>query len=476
MKRTRPPEGKKVLSIHEASVLLARARLAALLGMQYGTDRNVYEALGYKETVRFSDYASRYLRQDIARAIIDRPVSYTWRGPLVIGEAGDDQETKLEKAWKELEDHHSLKSKFVRLDKLSSIGFYGVLLLGFDDTPQVSDFKKPVSRTPKLLYVKPLSSDVAKIASYVKDSKDPRYGLVETYDIEYNNPGSDSDMTKMRVHHTRCIHVIPNMLQSEVEGTPVLQPVYNRLMDLEKLVGGSAEMFWRGARPGYQGVLKDDYTISPNEEDKLQEKLAEYEHNLRRFIMTEGYELKDLAPQISDPSKHVDVIIQMISAQTGIPKRILTGSERGELSSQQDITSWYATIQTRREEYAEPTIIRPFVDRMIELGILPEASTGEYFVDWQDLYSESDKDKAEVGKTRAEAIKSYAQNLLAQEIVSPDAFLKWFLGLDPDDVEQIMEMTDAYISDMIEEEQRLAEEAEEEEVSDGGTEETEENV
>ena len=177
-------------------------------------------------------------------------------------------------------------------------------------------------------------------------------------------------------------------------------------MDLEKLVGGSAEMFWRGARPGYQGIINEDYQLTPEVEAGLKDQLDEYENNLRRILLNEGLELKGLAPQVADPKDHVDVQIQMISSITGIPKRILTGTERGELASGQDITSWYSTIYSRREEHAEQSIVRPFVDKMIELGILPEPVTEEYQIRWADLFADSDMSMAEIGRVRATALRS----------------------------------------------------------------------
>lgn len=61
-----------------ASQLVARQMLAAGLGVQqYDGERNLYQALGYPLYLTFEDYLARYTRQDIAKAIIDRPVKAT---------------------------------------------------------------------------------------------------------------------------------------------------------------------------------------------------------------------------------------------------------------------------------------------------------------------------------------------------------------------------------------------------------------
>jgi hypothetical protein len=356
----------------------------------------------------------------------------------------------LEVAWRKLERDLKIKNKFVRLDKLSSIGDYGVLLLGFSDVKKQEDWTKPVTgKDVELLYVKPLGQNHAKIASYVKRTSNPRYGLVELYNVEFVNPGglhTHESTTVFTAHHSRVLHVTSELLESETSGVPVLMSVWNRLMDLEKLVGGSAEMFWRGARPGYQGVVDENYQMTPKVEAALQDQLDEYEHNLRRVLINEGVELKGLAPQVADPKEHVDIQIQMISSITGIPKRILTGTERGELASGQDITSWYSTVQSRREEHAEQNIVRPFVDKMIELGILPPPSTEDYQIKWKDLFSDSDLSMAEVGRVRATALREFVQNPLAATIMPPEAFMKYFLGMDPDTVEEIQKMSSDMMS------------------------------
>jgi len=445
MKRTIPPKGNSDTNMAVFSALIQRALYSSRLGLGYGTDRNLYQALGYPLEILYSDYVARYERQDIAAAVIDRPVNATWRGDVMIMEADDDKETALEKAWKDLNTTLGLKSRFVRLDKLAGIGSYGVLVLGLDDVKKKEDSARPVrGKDRKLMYVKPLGQENAKISTWETKVGNRRYGMPLLYDVTISDP-SNNQTSQVKVHHSRIIHVVDGLLESEIEGTPRMQPIYNRLMDLEKLVGGDAEMFWRGARPGYHGKADKDFGIDASTKGGLKDQLDEFEHNLRRIFVSEGIELKSLAQQIADPANHVDIQIQMISAKTGIPKRILTGSERGELSSAQDRDEWMSYVQSRREEYAEPQIIRPFVDRCIEYGILPPASeTGEYSTKWNDLFAISEKERVEIGKGRAEALSKYASSPVGEAVMPPEAFLRECMGFDEDKVELILEMQKAF--------------------------------
>ena len=411
-----------------------------LRGKQYDGARDVYEALGYEDNPTFDNYYTQYKRQDIAKAIINKPISATWRGPLIITEADDDEETPLEKEWLALEDRLKLKGKLIQLDKWTGLGHYGVLFMGLSDTKTRAELINPVESTSgvELLYVKPLSEFDAKVNTWEMDITNERYGLPLTYKITITAPSTHTT-ENLVVHYSRVIHVAEGLMADSITGEPRLEVVFNRLKDLEKLVGGSAEMFWRGARPGYHGEVSPETQMTEEEKGKLKEQLDEYEHNLRRFLVSSGVSVKSLATQVADPSNHVDVQIQMISAVTGIPKRILTGSERGELASSQDATNWLENIQQRRDEFAEPIIVRPFVDRLIEYGVLP-APVDKYMVDWEDLWSTSDKDKAAVGAVRATALASYAGSPYAMDIMPPSVFLKYILNMSDDDITQIEEM------------------------------------
>jgi hypothetical protein len=439
-----PINGKQIQTL--TSMVVARAQIAARLGMQYGGDRDIYKALGYKTILTYDDFLAQYIRQDIAKAVIDRPVKATWQGQLELVESQEAQKTPFEQAWFDLNRELKLRSLLSRVDRLTGIGRYGVILLGLDDVSDQLGFVQPVrSGKRKLLYAKPFGENSAKIDKFESDPNNPRYGMPLTYNIQVADVASGSSMT-IRVHYTRVVHITDDNLESDIYGIPRLEAVFNRLWDIEKLVGGDAEMFWRGARPGFQGMVDKDYTMTQATKDDLLEQLDEYENNMRRFLINEGVDIKTLAQQIADPANHLDVQLTCISAVTGIPKRILSGSERGELASTQDSGEWKTYVQSRREDHAEPHIIYPFVERLIELQILPKPSV-DYTVDWLDLFSISEKERVEIGKGRANAIREYTTNPTAEAIMPPDAFFEFCLGLSTQQIDLVHKMVAKGISE-----------------------------
>ena len=109
--------------------------------------------------------------------------------------------------------------------------------------------------------------------------------------------------------------------------------------------------------------------------------------------------------------------MKLVSVASGIPIRILTGSERGELASSQDDGNWAGRVEERQIHFAEPIILRPLIDRLISFGALPEPSDGEYEIEWQSLSDPGERENAET----AEIVSRAAVNLQnAGRILTPD--------------------------------------------------------
>lgn len=447
MKRTTGKVQTLSIDEREASILQhyssIRTMLSSVMGRQYKGKRNLYEALGYpvEEELDYTYYYAKYQRQDIASAVIDRPADKTWTGVIQLLEENTiPTDSELSKAWHLLDKKFKTKPLLKKLDKMASLGTFALLLFGFDDVKEDKDFKRAVGGEVKLLYLKAIAEDSVKVLKWEENASNPRYGKPKIYQIITSKPGNLGNTSQMEIHHSRVIHVNTESLESDIYGRPDLHPIINRLVDIEKVLGGDAEMFWRGARPGYTALAKDDYSMGPEEIEKLEAELTKYEHDIRRFITAQGVDIKALEQQVADPTAHLDVQLQAISAQTGIPKRILIGSERGELSSAQDKNEWLALIQTRQTEHAEPVILRPFIDKCMEHSILPKTV---YSVLWVDIFAPSEKDKVEIGKRRAEAVKIYSDSINASEILSPSLAGKLLFGMTK---EQILEMEQAMVS------------------------------
>jgi hypothetical protein len=86
------------------------------------------------------------------------------------------------------------------------------------------------------------------------------------------------------------------------------------------------------------------------------------------------------------------------------------------------------------------------VVRCQQYGILPEAQSNTFSFQWEDLFATSEKEKADVGRVRAEALARYTASLLTQETLPPEAFFKMFLGLSQEQVDEIIQIKKDYIN------------------------------
>ena len=176
--------------------------------------------------------------------------------------------------------------------------------------------------------------------------------------------------------------------------------------------------------------------------------------------------IEKLSSDVADPSEHAKVQIIMLAIAYGIPQRKLAGSERGELASTQDESQWNDKLHSRRIDHLEPDIVRPTIDRLIQYEILSDPGEDGYEIFWPDLNAPTDKDKADVGKTRSESIKNYSIGLDTELLLPFDIFLEEILDLEPEKVARIVDAREEANGEML---RRDAEETDELEV--GGDEE-----
>ncbi len=418
---------KKVFQAN--NTLLNRMSIAYAAGKLFAGKRDLYDVLGYQPNPDINNYYAKYLRQDIAHRIISAYPDAVWtRQPSVQEDENRQNQTDFEKAFTDFAKQKRLFNYLNRLDKLACIGQYSVLLIGLRDGVDLRQPAGQVNGIDDILYLIPYSESNAEIQEYEEDVQNERYGLPKFYTLRSggytNGKGNAAPSKSLHVHHSRVLHVSEDLLENEVFGTPRLQSVINRLDDLEKVVGGSAEIFWINGRGGLN-LNADKDTVFENPE-KLEEHAENYIHQLTRILKTKGIDVRTLELGIHDPDKHVSVILDLIAGATGIPKRILVGSERGELASTQDEGNWMSRVEERRDTFCEPMMLRPFIDRMMEHGALPTVK--EYEIIWPKLVAASEDSKATVALKKSQAINTYVNGLGADMIIPPKQFVEDILG------------------------------------------------
>lgn len=386
--------------------------------------RDLYKAFGYNRAPRTESFLFKYLRQDIAKRIIDAPVRATWGDPPVI-----DADPEFLAAWQNLLARQRVWHKIMSLDKLVGLGAYGIMVIGFDDGGKLdSPLTAPSPNKPRnVLYLQPYMQRSCRIISVDTNPNSARFGLPTMYRIDPRKLDIAQSMADtsaqiisptasqqaFNVHFSRVLHVADNTLENDVFGSSRLECVYNLLDDLLKVVGGSAETFWMTANRGLQVDVDKEMNLEKDDAANLQAEMDEFQHNLRRIVRTRGVKINNIGSDMADPSANVKAIISLISAACGIPQRVLLGSELGELASQQDRANWAVRVSERQEDYAEPVILIPLILMLVAAGVLPVPKSLK--ITWPEAFKLSPLERAQ---TSAQMARSAAnlQKMLSDPI------------------------------------------------------------
>ena len=384
---------------------------------QFSGTRNIREVAGYPEILTYNDFLTAYDRQDVATRVIETYPDYTWIDVPSIYETEKPKDTKFEKDIKALFQSGEVISTLRALDILAGIGEFGLLVIGLDDGGTLDSPTLPISKSHKIMYMRPYTEGEVTIKSWDIDPKSERYMMPLTYQVtpaEYTARSSTLPMhsTNFIVHHSRCIHFADNALNSVIYGTPRLKRVYDRLMDILKIVAGSGEMFWRGAYQGFSFEAEADGEFSDDDKTAMKESIQKYLMGMDRAMLLKGVKTNSLAPSVSSPKEHLDAQLTMVSIASRIPKRILTGSEMGKLASTQDAANWAQQIKTRRTNVAAPKILRPFIQFCVKNHVIaaPEGEFDAFTIEWPALELPTDKDQSEIAMNFTNALVQYATN------------------------------------------------------------------
>lgn len=407
------------------SQLSGRSALMRASGVynQFNGLRKIQEVAGYQANLTFNDFYAAYQRQDIASRVIETYPDYTWMATPEIYDSDRSVNTQFEKDISTLFKESNILGRLRSFDIAANIGQFALLVIGIDDGTPLHSPLHPSKTSHKLLYLRVYLEGEVTIKEWDTSASSPRYMQPTMYAVSpMESKGTGKALgipTELQIHHSRCIHFADNSLNSDVYGVSRLQKVYDRMIDILKIVAGSGEMFWRGAYQGFAFEADAEGEFSDEEKTAMKDDIQKYLMGLDRAMLLKGVQAKALAPGISSPTDHLDAQLTMVSIASRIPKRILTGSEMGKLASTQDAENWAKQVQTRRANISEPKVLRPFIDFCIRNRVITPPAV-PYSILWPALTIPSEKDISESAMNFTNAITTYATNGLYEVIPFTD--------------------------------------------------------
>lgn len=384
---------------------LRRGDISSLFGVSHDKSRDLSDIYGYKRSgERNYDYFSEMYRYNgFANVCISKVPQACWRDGV---EIHVDGQPVLKDEIKQLKSA-GIFSGFERSDILNRIGKFAVLFVGVPDGRKASEPVGKVLGKKRFseVYFAPYSMQSVTISKYDDDVTSTRYGMPEIYTLtprSDDNAGTSATDTRQTIqaHWTRVVHIAEGSLSNDIYGTYYLDPIADRLEDLNKTIGGSAEAFFRNASQKKTLDIDKDASIGKTELEGFSDSAKEWLNGWKDFIGLKGAKINALEVPNADPTKAVDVAIQEVSAYTGIPQRLLIGAGAGQLAGNEDKGSFNQVVSDRQSAKCEMWLMQGLqVLERAQMLVLPEAF--EFFWPLPDAMDE--KTASETNKNNAES-------------------------------------------------------------------------
>ena len=355
---------------HQISSL--RFQMSTALGISHDNKRDLYSIYGYPNdlsgTAGFTMMYQRSKRNGIANRITHGVSKSCWRdGVEIYPDKDDESEQILEDEFLALAKRGLFK-KMEQADTLNRIGQFSVLFVGVPDGREPEEEVGPatVSNPLDLIYFKAFAYDGIEINDIEKDTKSPRFGLPTFYTVQKvgraNDTAKDTNQTAIRVHWSRIIHMNEAALDSDIEGMGQLEPIFNRIMDLDKATGGASEAYFRNARGKIAYEIDPEFgnSLLKDKEAKqaFDEGAEEFTNGWKDFVAAAGAKIKTIDTPHASPLDTVKTAMWEVSGYTGIPIRILTGEGSGQLAGSEDQLAYNAIIADRQSMICSGWVIR----------------------------------------------------------------------------------------------------------------------
>lgn len=400
-----------VIQVAFNTIASARQLLARGLGELFGGRRDLYTTFGYTKVFAYEEGLMRYRRLGVVSRIVNAYPDAVWtRPPQLIEGAGEKCSVgPIHHAVFDLNKAIKLYHYVNRADRLAGVGPYSCILLGFDDVKSNADLVRPVGGRVGIAYLQAYGYGQCQVVEWESDASSPYFGMPRIYGLGMmgNVPVAGADVQSatapvswVNVHRDRIVHVIDSPLDNDVYGYPILERIYNCMDDAEKVVGGSAEMFWLNGRGGMHIDVDKETQFTEVHAKDLRQQIDDFQNDLTRVLRTRGVDIKQLGAQGVNPEPVFNVIMSMVSIATGIPQRIFIGSEQGKLASEQDRASWAIRINERRTLQAEPVVLRPLIERLQKFGVVPE---GDFMFQWPEAFQMSPLERSQTSAQQARA-------------------------------------------------------------------------
>lgn len=411
----------QVLRVNRVSEFFSRRLQNIFPHLQGEQKHNHFKDFGFPVDVQFEMAYRMWRRNGFARAAINKTVSKTWtEAPFLLDHerdgsqaANDDKETVLEKSIRQKFTELRIWQQLATADTRALVGSYsGVILRIADNKPFAAPLETVSGGLDALLEIIPAWEGQLKVAKWDEAETSPTYGepLLWEYDEQLVSSDTNSVNSKRRkitIHNSR---IVIWSKDGTLNGFSSLEPGFNDLLTLEKIIGAGGEGFWKNAKSAPILSTEQDASLDAMAKamgievkdllDAMNKQVEEWQQGFDKLLMLQGMKADVPSVNLPQPEQFVMVALQSFASSFDIPLKILLGSQTGERASSEDAREWAVSCSSRRENVVVPSILS-FIRRLESCGILPV--NDEWFVDWNDLTEATVSEKLDLSNKMADA-------------------------------------------------------------------------
>lgn len=387
-----------------------QAFLGALFGTGNAKRRTLWAEFGYPNKLDFRNFYRAYKRNAVAFAAVTRLLDGSWADLPIIVEGGTENESKETSKWETLIE--SLMKKHWRsvkeADLRNLVGRYSGLLLQVKDGKDWKEEIEPQSLSSLgvlgLVKLIPVWEEQLKVASTQDNPLAEDYGEPLTYQFNESSFTKGKKGRSLIIHRSRVILFNEGGETNNPEsGVSLLEPGYNKLLDLEKTSGGSAEGFLKNASRQLGIKVSKEVNLTElenasrrlgfnNFNEALNSQIQKLNSGTDSALVTQEGDAQVLSVSPADPKPTWEVSANEFAASVQIPFTILFGQQTGRLASDEDKTDWAKRCNARRNGFLSD-VITQLITRFWQIGIIPPPATDEITVSWSDLLAPGEKEK-----------------------------------------------------------------------------------
>ena len=361
-----------------------------------------------------ADATNAYRGTWLARKVIDIPAMDScrkWRG----WSADQAQISAIESEEKRLGLQQKVLEALIRARLAGGAALY----IGTGQSDPMQPLKPESISKGGIKHINVLSKRVLQAGELDRDPESPGYGRPAYYNLSSGTAG------QLRIHPSRLV-VLQGATKPDPEldtgdgwGDSVLLAISKAIKDADSTAGNIASLVFEAKVdvikiPNFMSMLSD-----PAYEEQMLKRmqLAMMAKGINGALLLdaeEDYEQKQA--QFGGLTDLMMAFMQLTSGASDIPMTRLLGQSPGGMnaSGESDLRNYYDRISSGQELVLGPSL--QVLDECLirsALGSRPE----EVFYNWRSLWQTTDTERATIGKTTADTIKTIADTRLIPEDV-----------------------------------------------------------